>query len=114
MEQFINIPEACRLLNKGEIVSIPTETVYGLAANALDKSAILKIFIAKNRPKFNPIIAHLPTIDRVFQFASDPGCGRLLAEAFWPGPLTLLLPHNNRLPKPNRQMRFQLYFFCIF
>ncbi len=88
---------AKQFLETNEIIGIPTETVYGLAANAFSEEAIAKIFAAKNRPTFDPLIVHTHHIDEVRQFVTDIHPKLLaLAEAYWPGPLTLLLPkHTN-------------------
>ncbi|MDX2247693.1 MAG: L-threonylcarbamoyladenylate synthase [Bacteroidia bacterium] len=84
---------AARLLRAGEIVAIPTETVYGLAANALNAEAVVKIFEAKQRPRFNPLIVHFGNVAQMQKYILDiPENAALLAGAFWPGPLTLLLP----------------------
>jgi len=84
--------EASRLLSKGKLVAIPTETVYGLGANALDEIAVASIFSAKNRPAFDPLIIHQSSADRILQYASEvPAEAQKLADAFWPGPLTLVL-----------------------
>lgn len=94
-----DINKAKHLLERGELVAIPTETVYGLAANALNVDAVLKIFQVKNRPRFDPLIIHVSSLDEVSQYATDiPLNARALAEAFWPGPLTLLLPKKNIVP----------------
>lgn len=94
-----DINKAKDLLERGELVAIPTETVYGLAANALDVDAVLKIFHVKNRPRFDPLIVHVSSLDKVGLYATDiPLKARALAEAFWPGPLTLLLPKKNIVP----------------
>lgn len=83
---------AASLLQAGEAVAIPTETVYGLAANALDPDAVLKIFKAKNRPHFNPLIIHLPDWTAVSRYAAEiPPEADSLAQIFTPGPLTFLL-----------------------
>lgn len=83
---------AIYLIQKGEIVAVPTETVYGLAADARNIKAVSKIFIAKNRPTTHPLIVHVASFDKVFQWAKNiPPAASLLAEAFWPGPLTLIL-----------------------
>ncbi len=86
------LAEAAALLRAGGLVAFPTETVYGLGADATDAQAVARIFAAKDRPRFNPLIAHLP--DRAAALAQgvfdDPA--RRLAEAFWPGPLTLVVP----------------------
>lgn len=86
------IAEAARLLRDGALVAIPTETVYGLAADARNDRAVAGIYAAKNRPAFNPLIVHLPSLAAVARHAVlTPAAGRLAA-AFWPGPLTLVLP----------------------
>lgn len=83
----------------GELVAIPTETVYGLAANALSASAVAKIFEAKDRPSFDPLIVHTNVWDRVEQWVQDiPELAHQLAAAFMPGPLTLLLPKKPIVP----------------
>ncbi len=87
-----DINKAKQLLRQGELVAIPTETVYGLAGNALDSEAVIKIFQVKNRPQFDPLIIHLPSFEKVNRYAENiPDNARNLAEVFWPGPLTLLL-----------------------
>jgi len=92
----IDIEKAKQILQNGGLVAIPTETVYGLAANALDKEAVLKIFEAKNRPHFDPLIIHTDNIEKVKQWVAEfPDWALKLAHAFWPGPLTLLLPKKN-------------------
>ncbi len=89
---------AAKLLREGHPVAIPTETVYGLAANALDPDAVLKIFKAKNRPHFNPLICHLPDWEVVKKYVTEiPADAALLAQKFTPGPLTFLL---SKLPIP--------------
>lgn len=94
-----DIEKSAALLSEGQLVAIPTETVYGLAGNALDENAVLQIFKAKNRPKFDPLIVHLPSIDQVHSYVeSIPDELMALAEAFWPGPLTLLLPKKSIIP----------------
>ena len=86
-------------LERGELVAIPTETVYGLAGNALNPDAVAKIFIVKDRPHFDPLIVHLAKFDSISTYASEiPGDANLLAKKFWPGPLTLLLPKRNIIP----------------
>jgi L-threonylcarbamoyladenylate synthase len=95
-----DINKAKQLLEQGELVGIPTETVYGLAANALDSRAVTRIFEAKNRPEFNPLIIHVPSWEKVRLYAADiPEKARQLAQAFWPGPLTLLLERKNIIPE---------------
>lgn len=80
-------------------MAIPTETVYGLAANALNETAVLKIFEAKNRPFFDPLIVHLPDVESINEFATDiPDLALRLAEQFMPGPFTLLLKKKAIIP----------------
>src|SRR5271154_2466232 len=93
------VDRAVELLAAGEPVALPTETVYGLAADAMRAEAVLKIFEAKERPLFDPLIVHLPAIDwldRVTQGRSP--LVEKLARAFWPGPLTLVLPRREIIP----------------
>jgi L-threonylcarbamoyladenylate synthase len=86
-------------LEKGQLVGIPTETVYGLAGNALNPESVALIFETKNRPSFDPLILHTSSLDRVEEFVLEfPDQLRVLAEAFWPGPLTLLLPKKSLVP----------------
>ena len=88
-----DIYRAKNLLERGELVAIPTETVYGLAANALNATAVVKIFEVKNRPTFNPLIIHCSSWDKVALYVSEiPAKASLLAKAFVPGPITFLLP----------------------
>lgn len=94
-----DILKAKSFLEKGDLVAIPTETVYGLAANALDTVAVAKIFEAKQRPTFDPLIVHTHSLQQVYQFVESIHPALLkLAETFWPGPLTLLLPKKNNVP----------------
>jgi L-threonylcarbamoyladenylate synthase len=94
-----DIKKAQQHLNAGELVAIPTETVYGLAAKALDVNAVTKIFEVKNRPTFDPLIVHIAYPSEVEKYAAAfPGPARDLAMKFWPGPLTLLLPKRNNIP----------------
>ena len=85
--------EQCQaLLRKGHLVAIPTETVYGLAANALDSEAVKRIFEMKGRPAFNPLIVHIHQMEQLSILAKDiPQKAYESAEAFWPGSLTLIL-----------------------
>src|ERR1700748_1551693 len=84
--------EAAEALRRGGLVLMPTETVYGLAADASNPAAIASVFEAKGRPRFNPLIAHVTGLDAAERFAAFDERARRLAEAFWPGPLTLVLP----------------------
>lgn len=90
---------AAKLLTEGKLVGIPTETVYGLAANALNADAVLNIFEAKNRPVFDPLILHVPSVEVARLHVTDfPEKALKLANAFWPGPLTLVLPRKHHIP----------------
>ena len=90
---------AAGILREGGIVGIPTETVYGLAANALDESAVLRVFEAKERPSFDPLIVHIGQREQVSQVVrSLPPGAEALMDAFWPGPLTLVLPKQESIP----------------
>jgi L-threonylcarbamoyladenylate synthase len=90
---------AAALLRAGEVVALPTETVYGLAANALDAQAVAKIYEAKGRPAHNPIIVHVADLDMARRCAGAwPDAAERLAAAFWPGPLTLVLPRAAEIP----------------
>jgi len=91
--------EAAEILRKGGIVAFPTETVYGLGANALETQASAKIYAAKGRPSDNPLIAHIASIDDLPKLAAKiPEAGRKLAEKYWPGPLTLVFPKKEIVP----------------
>lgn len=95
----IDLTTAAEHLTKGELVAIPTETVYGLAANALNEDAVLKIYTAKNRPQFNPLIIHVASFKQAKQFIKDiPFEAEQLAAAFWPGPLTMLFNKQQAVP----------------
>ncbi len=90
---------AAELLKKSEVVAIPTETVYGLAANAFDEEAVRKIFAAKGRPCDNPLIVHISDLDMIKDIASEvPRLAIKCAESFWPGPLTMIMPKSDRIP----------------
>ncbi len=85
------IRKAAQALARGDLVAFPTETVYGLGANALDARAVAKVFAAKERPRFNPLIVHVPGLAAAERYAVVNDMARRLAEAFWPGPLSLVL-----------------------
>jgi L-threonylcarbamoyladenylate synthase len=89
---FANIAEAGRVLQAGRLVAFPTETVYGLGGNALDDHAVAAIYEAKNRPDFNPLIVHVPSLAAAADFARVTDEATMLAQKFWPGPLTRILP----------------------
>jgi L-threonylcarbamoyladenylate synthase len=89
------IAQAAQALRDGQLVGLPTETVYGLAANATDDAAVAKIFVAKGRPADHPLIVHVVSRDQVPLFAAQvPDFAQALMAAFWPGPLTLILPRQ--------------------
>ena len=91
--------EAIQLLQQGEVVAIPTETVYGLAADARNETAIAKIYATKQRPADNPLIVHLADRQQMHDWAAEVSpLAHALAEAFWPGPLTLVLPAHASVP----------------
>ena len=93
------IREAARILRRGGLLGIPTETVYGLGANALDEEAVGHIFEAKGRPQDNPLILHVPDAGWLERYCREvPEVAYLLAEKFWPGPLTMILPGKDIVP----------------
>lgn len=93
------VKRAAELLRRGEVVALPTETVYGLAANALDANAVARIYEIKGRPANNPIIVHVADVEMARRCVADwPALADKLAEAFWPGPLTLVLPRAKEIP----------------
>jgi len=89
-----SIARAAEALARGEVVAFPTETVYGLGANALDVAAVAKVFAAKARPRFNPLIVHVPGEAEAEAYAVVNDTARKLMRAFWPGPLSLVLPRR--------------------
>lgn len=94
-----NLVKAKKILTNGGVIAIPTETVYGLAANAFDANAVSKIFKIKGRPLYNPLIVHIKSIESIHQVAQDiPEIAMILAKKFWPGPLTLVLPKKKCIP----------------
>lgn len=93
-----DIQIAAAFLKAGELVAIPTETVYGLAANALSEASVAKIYAAKNRPSFNPLILHIAHIEQLHKYAFVDEISMKLAMHFMPGPLTLLLPKKIIVP----------------
>ncbi len=95
-----DIDRAAQILRQGGLVAMPTETVYGLAANALDGKAVAAIFRAKGRPMDNPLIVHISDLSQIYSLVSSfPEKARRLAEVFWPGPLTMILPKSDNIPK---------------
>lgn len=94
------IAQAGALLVSGQVVGIPTETVYGLGANALDGTAVQKIFAAKGRPSDNPLIVHIADLAQIYSLTTEvPEAALRLAEAYWPGPLTIILPKASCIPQ---------------
>ena len=86
------LARAAAFLAEGQLVALPTETVYGLAGDAGSDIAVARIFAAKGRPRFNPLIVHLPDVGAARRIAVFDARAERLAAAFWPGPLTLVLP----------------------
>ena len=98
-QQRSEIETAAGYLRAGELVAFPTETVYGLGANALDGDAVKKIFAAKGRPQDNPLIVHIADVSELYAIAREvPDAALRLAAAYWPGPLTMVLPKGDAIP----------------
>ena len=94
-----DIKAAAKIIRQGGLVGMPTETVYGLAANALDGKAVRKIFAAKGRPQDNPLIVHISEIGQIYKLVKDfPEKAKRLAEKYWPGPLTIVLQKSDAIP----------------
>lgn len=94
------LEKAAALLRRGEIVAFPTETVYGLGANALDENGVKKIFLAKGRPGDNPLIVHVSQVDQLMPLVKEiPEKAYILMKKFWPGPLTLIFPKSDLVPR---------------
>lgn len=94
-----SVSEAAELLSRGELVAIPTETVYGLAADALNENAVRKIFLAKGRPQDNPLIVHISSMKMLPLLVREiPDTAKALAERFWGGPLTMIFPKSDKIP----------------
>ncbi|MGL1894602.1 MAG: L-threonylcarbamoyladenylate synthase [Spirochaetaceae bacterium] len=94
-----DITKAGNIIKNGGLVIFPTETVYGLGANALDENAVKNIFLVKERPTYDPLIVHIDSIDKISMVVSDfPEVAQKLAAKFWPGPLTMILPKNDNIP----------------
>lgn len=92
------LAEAAEVLRRGGLVAFPTETVYGLGADATDDRAVVRVFEAKGRPRFNPLIVHVASPDAAAEVAAFDARARELAARFWPGPLTLVLPRSSGCP----------------
>ena len=98
-DDLLKIARAAELIRRGRLVAFPTETVYGLGANALDDEAVQKIFTAKGRPAGDPLIVHVMDAGAVSAVASSvPDLARTLMDAFWPGPLTVILERGPAVP----------------
>ena len=95
-----SMKEAAQLINQGEVVAFPTETVYGLGADATNEEAVKKIFIAKGRPGDNPLIVHITSVDQIQTVIRGemPVWAKKLADAYWPGPLTMIFDKGDRIP----------------
>lgn len=90
---------AANFIQRGEVVAFPTETVYGLGADATNPKAVEKIFLAKGRPQDNPLIVHVHSLEQINSLVDDfPTKAQQLADAFWPGPLTIILPRSQAIP----------------
>jgi L-threonylcarbamoyladenylate synthase len=95
----VNVEEAAALIRAGKLVAFPTETVYGLGANALDLAAVARIFEAKGRPKTSPLIVHVDSVEMARGLASEwPPAADVLTKRYWPGPLTLVVPKRPSIP----------------
>ncbi|MDQ8757904.1 L-threonylcarbamoyladenylate synthase [Sphingosinicella sp. LHD-64] len=92
------VAEAARLIGEGQPVAVPTETVYGLAADATNGEAVARIYAAKGRPSFNPLIVHVRNLDQATEFTSFDEEACELATRYWPGPLTLIVPLKENIP----------------
>ncbi len=93
------IEKAVRIIKSGGVVAIPTETVYGLGADAFNEDAVTRVFEAKGRPKDNPMIVHVSSLDEIPPLVKDfPEKARLLAEKYWPGPLTVIMEKSDKVP----------------
>lgn len=97
--QWVTVEQGARLLREGRLVAFPTETVYGLGADAFRPEAVARVFAVKKRPRFDPLIVHVASQEEIHRiaYAQDPLVERLV-EAFWPGPLTLVLPKKESVP----------------
>lgn len=95
-----DVERAARILREGGLVGMPTETVYGLAANALDAEAVEKIFLAKGRPQDNPLIVHISDFSQIGRLTKRlPAAAKKLADAYWPGPMTMVLEKSDLIPE---------------
>lgn len=115
-KEWMKPEAAARILQSGGVVAIPTETVYGLAGDCFNVKALAKIFEAKGRPTFDPLILHIASLEEIERLASVfPRAARTLAEKFWPGPLTMVLPKRPEVPDlatsslPTAAIRFPVH-----
>lgn len=97
-EIAVEITKAARILRDGGLVAFPTETVYGLGADATSDHAVARVYEAKGRPSFNPLIVHVPDLAAAAKLGEIPPSARQLADAFWPGPLTIVVPRAKNCP----------------
>jgi L-threonylcarbamoyladenylate synthase len=93
-----DIAAAAQALREGKLVAFPTETVYGLGADATDDKAVARVYAAKGRPSFNPLIAHVPDLESAFALGQFTPEAKALAQSFWPGPLSLVVPRSASCP----------------
>ncbi len=98
MNSTKTITAAVAALHQGELVAFPTETVYGLGADATQDHAVAKVFAAKGRPQFNPLISHVASMEAAYQLGNFDESSQRLAKAFWPGALTLVVPRKSNCP----------------
>lgn len=99
MSTQLDIEHAAQLIRDGKVVAFPTETVYGLGANAMNAMAVARIFELKERPSFDPLIVHIADFEQIRALTNfDDDRVQLLADRFWPGPLTIILPKSERIP----------------
>ena len=98
MGKYLDQNQAVELLQNGQCVALPTETVYGLACNALDESALKQLYLIKGRPARNPVICHVSSPEMAFRYGKETALARRLMTQYWPGPLTILLEHEGRVP----------------
>ncbi|MFT3989448.1 L-threonylcarbamoyladenylate synthase [Aestuariivirga sp.] len=98
MDGQTDIPKAAEALTRGELVAFPTETVYGLGGDATNDAAVARVYAAKGRPSFNPLISHVPDAEAAFALGDFSEDAKKLAHAFWPGPLTLVVPRVAACP----------------
>lgn len=98
MATSADIQAAAQALKAGQLVAFPTETVYGLGADATNDKAVALVYAVKRRPAFNPLIVHVPAAEEAYRLGDFPEAARRLAEAFWPGPLSIVVPRARNCP----------------